>query len=333
MHALSQPLTAAVPTVPAVPACPVVRRADIETAIARMRDVLVPTPLIHNARRGAFLKLENLQVTGSFKVRGAFNALAAGIERGDRRPVVAASAGNHGQGVAWAARSFGIPACIVVPHTAPRAKVSGARDLGANVIEQAGSFDECAAVACEIAHDNHWRLIHPFDDPDVIAGQGTIAAEMDLRSGDVVLVPIGGGGLAAGISVWFGGTGVRVVGVQVEGVDAMSRLLRGEAARAPGGTIADGLAVTRPGKLSGEICRQMLSEIVLVTEDQVRETVVDLATRDRLIVEGAGAAAVAALPLFGGVRRFVVVSGGNIDFARLAQLSHDIVAPVVTGIL
>jgi threonine dehydratase len=294
--------------------------AEIELARARIRDVLPPTPLVYDGRRDAFLKLENLQATGSYKVRGAWNALAAGVARGDRRPVVAASAGNHGKGVAWAARAFGLPACIVVPRGAPRAKVVGARELGAQVIEEADSFAGCTAVAERLARANDWRLIHPFDDREVIAGQGTVVAEIETRPGDVVLVPIGGGGLAAGAVSWLCHRGVRVVGVQLEGVDAMNRLWRGQAPRPPRPTIADGLAVAAPGRLSAAICGRLLADIVLVSEEEVRRAMVDLATRDRLVVEGAGAVTVAALPRVRGERRIAVVSGGNLDPAALADL-------------
>jgi threonine dehydratase len=291
--------------------------ADIAAAEARIRPALAATPLLYNPRLGASLKLESFQITGSYKVRGAFNALAAQIERGDLRPVIAASAGNHGKGVAFAARWFGIDACVVVPSSAPRAKVNGARELGARVIELPGSFDDCAAFAHELAERNRWRFIHPFDDPEVIAGQGTVALEIEHARPDVVVVPVGGGGLAAGMALQLRSSGIRVVGVQVEGVDAMRRLLRGEPSRAPRPTIADGLSVGSPGELSAALCRELLDEIVLVGEEDVRKAVFDLASKDKLVVEGAGAVSVAALPRVAGCRRVAVVSGGNIDFAAL----------------
>jgi threonine dehydratase len=294
--------------------------AEIEAAEARLRPALAPTPLLRNQRLGALLKLENFQITGSYKVRGAFNSIAAHHERGDHRPVVAASAGNHGKGVAWAARWFGIDACIVVPRSAPRAKVNGARELGAQVIEHRGSFDECATFARELAIDRGWRFIHPFDQPDVIAGQGTVAMEIEHADPDVAVVPIGGGGLAAGMALRLRTRGIRVVGAQVEGVDAMHRLLRGESERVPAPTIADGLSVRCPGALSAELCRELLDDIVLVSERDVRRAVLDLASKDKLVVEGAGAVSVAALPQITGRNRVAVVSGGNIDFTTLSEL-------------
>jgi threonine dehydratase len=306
------------------PNCPVApSRASIEAAWRRLQPILAPTPLWSSAPRRAMLKLENLQVTGSYKVRGALNAIAAAYERGDHRAVVAASAGNHGKGVAWAARQFGLSACIVVPRSAPRAKVRGARDLGAHVIEHDGPFDDCSVVARDLAARHGWRLVHPFDDPDVIAGQGTLAVELEAAGADVVVVPIGGGGLAAGVSLWLAPLGVRVVGVQVQGVDAMRRRLRGECAREPAPTLADGLAVRSPGELTTALCRRWLDDVVLVTEDEVRRAIVDLASRDKLVVEGAGAVAVAALSRIEGERRIAIVSGGNVDLGALSRLSLE----------
>jgi threonine dehydratase len=299
-----------------------VRVSDIQAAIDRIAGRLARTPLIFDRRRDAYLKLENQQVTGSYKVRGAYNAIAAGVARGDRRPVVAASAGNHGKGVAWAAQAFGLAACIVVPRGAPRTKVAGARELGAEVLEHGHSFDDCTALAVNLADERGWRFIHPFDDPEVIAGQGTVAAELDAGPGDVVLVPIGGGGLAAGTAIWLAARGARVVGVQVEGVDAMRRVLRGEPRRRAAPTIADGLVVAEPGRLSRQICARLVSNIVIVGEDEVRRALLDLRTRDGFVVEGAGAVSVAGLahvPADAG-RRIAVVSGGNLDESLYASL-------------
>ena len=294
---------------------------SVEAAHRSLSAVLAPTPLVFSKSRRAALKLENLQATGAYKVRGAFNAVATQIKRGDRRPLVAASAGNHGQGVAWAARHFGLSACIVVPSAAPETKVAGARRLGARVMRHEGSLEDCVALARELAAREGLRFVHPFDDPDVIAGQGTVAVELADFAPDVVVVPIGGGGLAAGMAVWLRSRGARVVGAQIEGVDAMRRRLRGEDEMAPRATIADGLVVQSPGAITTELCRRLLDDIVLVSEDDVRRTIVELALHDKLIVEGAGAVAVAALPQVRGDRRVAVVSGGNIDFSALAELS------------
>ncbi|HVR60982.1 MAG TPA: pyridoxal-phosphate dependent enzyme [Polyangia bacterium] len=313
--------------------CPVpaVDAASIAAAVARIAAVMPPTPLLPAPGRGAFLKLENLQVTGAYKVRGAFNAVAAGIARGDRRDLVCASAGNHGLGVAWAARHFDRRATVVVPAGAAAAKVGGCRALGAEVITGGADVEACLRAARALAETRGARLLHPFDDPDVIAGQATVAVELLPFRPDVVLVPIGGGGLAAGVCVVLKPHGVRVVGVQVSGLDRFRRAWRSpppsplsssssfSAALPP--SLADGLRVAQPGALALSLCAGLLDDVVLVAEDQIAETVASLAMREKVVAEGAGAAAVAALPLVSGARKVAIVSGGNIDAAVLARLA------------
>jgi threonine dehydratase len=294
---------------------------DVRTAARRLAGILGPTPAIWSDARGGWLKLESLQVTGSFKVRGAANAVAAQVERGDRRPIVAASAGNHAQGVAWAARRFGLAAHVVVPTSAPRRKVAGCRALGAAVVERGASFEEAFDHAVELAAREGWRFLHAFDDPDVVAGQGTVALELSTLEPDVVLIPIGGGSLAAGMGVVLAERSIRAVGVQVEGVDAMARELRGAGGPfEPAATLADGLRVRRPGVLNRDLCGRVLEDIVTVPEAQVRSALVDLIAADRIAAEGAGAVAACALPLVRGRRKVAVVSGGNVDEAVLASL-------------
>jgi len=294
---------------------------DVEAAWRRLQHVLPATPLHHCQRRDAFLKLENLQATGAYKVRGAFNALAVQVARGDRRPVIAASAGNHAQGVAWAARHFGLAAAVVVPCGAPRTKLDGAERLGARVIEVEGDFERCVERARQLAEAHDWRFVHAFEDADVIAGQGTVALELGGHPVDVVVVPIGGGGLAAGVSLWCRARGIRVVGAQVVGVDAMYRRLARKAPCALAATVADGLVVRQPGRLTTAICRSSLECIVHVSEREVEAAMAELADRDKLVVEGAGAVAVAALRYVRGRCRVAVVSGGNVDLAELARLT------------
>jgi threonine dehydratase len=296
--------------------------ADVEAAAARMSGIIGATPTVWSEGRAAFLKLENRQVTGSFKVRGAFNAMAVAHARGDRRAVVAASAGNHGRGVAWAARHFGLRATIFVPRGAPRAKIDGARELGALVCEAGASFEDCLASARAHAALQGERLVHAFDDAEVVAGQGTVALELLDARPDVVVVPVGGGGLAAGMGLVLRRHGVRLVGAQVRGADAMRQRLAGVDARVPPvETIADGLRVLEPGHLTRALCAAALDEIVLVEEADVRATMADLFARDGLLVEGAGAVAVAALAQVTGARRVAVISGGNIDPATFASLT------------
>ena len=205
---------------------PEVTAGDVLAAQARLRRWIEPTPLHHADRFGCWLKLENLQRTGAYKVRGALNALLAAGERGDRRGVIAASAGNHAQGMAWAARRLGVACTAVMPVHVPRTKLAGVARLGARVILHGDSFDQAQAHAMALAESHGLRYLHPFDDPDVIAGQGTVGLELAAFAPDVVLVPVGGGGLASGIALALHAQGVRIVGVQVKGVDAMALKIR-----------------------------------------------------------------------------------------------------------
>lgn len=304
--------------------------ADVLVAQARLAAYLAPTPLHHAERFGCWLKLENLQRTGSYKVRGALNALLAARERGDRRTVVAASAGNHAQGLAWAAYRTGVAAITVMPTCAPETKIAGVRHWGATVRLHGDSYDETKAFAAALAAQNDWRLLPAFDDADIIAGQGTVGLELAALAPDVVLVPIGGGGLASGValalkSMRAGGRRVRVVGAQVEGVDAMARVLRGETPRAePAITLADGVRVKEPGLLTRSLLADLLDDVVIVREAELRETLVRLALEEHVVAEGAGALALAAGRRVAGKRKCAIVSGGNLDAGVLARLLADV---------
>ena len=298
---------------------------DILAAQARLRRYLPPTPLHYAERFGCWLKLENLQRTGSYKVRGALNALLAARERGDHRPVIAASAGNHAQGLAWAAYRLNVPAIAVMPHCAPQTKIAGVAHWGATVRLHGDTFDEARAFAMQLAERNGYRFLSAFDDPDVIAGQGTVGMEIASLAPDVVLVPIGGGGLAAGVALALHAQGVRIIGAQVEHVDAMHRALRGEPeGPLPAATLADGVRVKNPGLLTRDILSRLLDDIVIVREAELRETLVRLALEEHVIAEGAGALALAAGRRVAGKRKCAVVSGGNIDAAVLAGLLADV---------
>jgi len=297
---------------------------DVLRAAHRLSSVLPPTPLHRSERLGARLKLENLQRTGSYKVRGALNALMAMVESGDRRPVICASAGNHAQGMAWAARRLGLESHAVVPESAPRTKLRGIARLGAKVTLHGRCYDDAQAYATRVAAERGWRLLPPFDDVDVIAGQGTVGVELAAHKPDVVFVPIGGGGLAAGVALALRAKGVRVVGVQLHGVDAMARALAGdEGAIEPAATLADGIRIRRAGQLTRRVLATQLDDLVLVSEHEMRRALVRLATEERIVAEGAGALAVAALSKVPGRRKFAIVSGGNIDPALLAMLLAD----------
>ncbi|WP_374319725.1 threonine dehydratase [Pseudoxanthomonas kaohsiungensis] len=299
--------------------------ADVLAAQSRLRRYLPVTPMHHAERFGVMLKLENLQRTGSYKVRGALNAMLAARERGDQRPVICASAGNHAQGVAWAAYRLGVQAITVMPHGAPATKIAGVAHWGATVRQHGDSYDEAYAFARQLAEQNDYRFLSAFDDPDVIAGQGTIGIEIAPHTPDVVIVPIGGGGLASGVALALKSQGVRVVGAQVEGVDSMARAIKGDtAAIDPARTLADGVRVKVPGLLTRRLCARLLDDVVIVREAELRETLVRLALEENLIAEGAGALALAAGRRVAGKRKCAVVSGGNIDAAMLATLLSEV---------
>lgn len=320
---------------PAVASALSVTIDDVFAAQARLRGHLEVTPTHYAERFGCWLKLENLQRTGSYKVRGAMNALLAGRERGDTRTVIAASAGNHAQGLAWAAYRLDMPAITVMPKCAPQTKIAGVAHWGATVRLHGDTYDEAKAFAVELAQQYDYRLLSAFDDPDVIAGQGTVGLELAALAPDVVLVPIGGGGLAAGVALALKSCidgaqswrrqKVRVIGAQVEGVDAMARALRGEhAAFDPVATLADGVRVRTPGVLTQRMLETLLDDIIIVREAELRETLVRLALEEHVIAEGAGALALAAGRRVAGKRKCAVVSGGNLDAAVLAQLLSEI---------
>lgn len=303
-----------------------VTASDVLAAQARLRRYLNPTPLHYAERSGCWLKLENLQRTGSYKVRGAMNALLAARERGDLRPTIAASAGNHAQGLAWAAYRLGMQAITVMPKTAPETKIAGVAHWGATVRLHGETYDEAKAFANDLAAQNGYRLLSAFDDPDVIAGQGTVGLEIAAAlEPDVVLVPIGGGGLASGVALALKAQGVKIIGAQVEGVDAMARALKGDdAIIEPTATLADGVRVKVPGLLTRRVLQALLDDVVIVREAELRETLVRLALEEHLIAEGAGALALAAGKRVAGKRKCAVVSGGNLDAGVLATLLQDV---------
>jgi len=291
--------------------------SDIEAARERLAGVARETPLYPTetfsrlSGRSVFLKAENLQRTGSFKIRGAFNTIATLGEAERRAGVVAASAGNHGQAVAWAAREAGIPATIFMPQDAPMAKVEATRSYGGTTVLAGEGFEEAVAAAQAQVESTGATLVHAFEDPRVIAGQGTIGLELAEQApeAETVLIPIGGGGLAAGIAMALEERrpGVRVVGVVCQ----------------PGYTIADGIAVKYRGELASSILDRVLDDTVSVSDEEISEALVLCVERTKLLVEGAGAVGLAALlagrvPGSGSVA--VVLSGGNIDATTLISV-------------
>lgn len=272
------------------------------------------------------LKLENLQRTGAFKLRGALHKLLRLAPSLRSRGVVTASAGNHGLGVAHAARLLGVGACVVLPESVPLAKLTAIQRAGADVVISGADYDEAHAVALGLAKERGATYVHAFDDADVIAGQGTVALEMleDDPELDTVVVPVGGGGLLAGCGLVTRGRGVRLVGVQVEGAPAFARsFAEGTLIEAPPRTIADGIAVGRPAERTLEMARQTVDEVRTVSDEAVARAMLLLLERHKLLAEPAGATALAAVlearaPR--GRRVGVVISGGNIDPNLLAKV-------------
>ncbi len=309
---------------------------DIRAAEERIRPLIRETPLLPagelSRRLGArvLLKAENLQLTGSFKVRGASNRIALLSTAEREAGVVAASAGNHAQGVAFAARRLGTKAIAVMPIEASLAKVAAVRQYGGEVVQVEGAFDEAGRAADELAEREGMTRVHAFDDPSVVAGQGTLGLEIASQAPDVrlLVVPLGGGGLATGTAIAVKSLipEVRVVGVQAEGCAPYLASLRAHrpiGARSAN-TICDGIAVKQPGELTLPLVERWLDDVVTVSDDQVAEAMVMLLERSKLVVEGAGAVAVAALmqgkvsaPGEGSV--CAVLSGGNVDASLLAE--------------
>lgn len=301
--------------------------ADLEAARTRIAGIARVTPVYPSetlsrlAGRSVQLKAENLQRTGAFKIRGAVNTINSLTAEERRAGVVAASAGNHGQAVAWAAREAGIEATVFMPQDSPMAKVDATRNYGARVELVGAGFDESLAAAQEHVDAHSAAFIHAFEDERVIAGQGTIGLELaeQLPELGTLVIPIGGGGLAAGIAIALRALRpeVRLVGVQAEN---MCPLAGGTEHRY---TIAEGIAVKQPGTLTSTILRDALDDVVTVTDEQISHAIVLLLERTKLLVEGAGAASVAAV-LAGKAgdegEVGVVLSGGNIDPTLLIQV-------------
>jgi threonine dehydratase len=315
----------------------VVSTADVEAARERVADVVHRTPLDWSTtfadRSGAEavgLKLETSQRTGSFKLRGAYNAMARLDAPARDRGVVTASAGNHAQGVALAGRSLGVDATVVVPEGTPAAKVEATRGYGATVVVHGPTYEEAYEHALDLRDDEGLTFVHPFDDPDVMAGQGTVGLELDEQAPglDRVLVPIGGGGLIAGVATALKARDptISVVGVQPEGAaHAKPSLGRDEIVRLDAvDTVADGIADARLLPNTFAVLRERVDDVVAVRDADLAVAVALLAERAKVVAEAAGAAPVAAL-LSGGVdvdgeRVGAVVSGGNVDLLEHADL-------------
>ena len=308
---------------------------SIEAAAARIGASIYESPLMHSkmlsrlTENSVFLKLENLQMTGAFKERGALNRILTLTDEERRQGVIAASAGNHGQGVAYHATERGIPAQIWMPRLTPLIKLSATRAYGADVVLYGDNYDEACAAAIERSLERKAAFIHPFDDDAVIAGQGTIGLEL-LRQNpalDVIVVPVGGGGLIGGIgcAVKALNPRIEIVGVQTARLPSMQAALQQGPVDLPAkSTLADGIAVRRAGQRTLPLVSRYVDQIVTVDEDDIAEAILMLLEGEKTVAEGAGAVALAAV-LQGktghrGKNIAVLVSGGNLDVNLLARI-------------
>ncbi len=310
---------------------------DVQAALGRIRDLIYLSPCARSetlsrlSGASAFLKLENLQMTGSYKERGALEKLLTLGAAERARGLIAASAGNHAQGVAYHAGRLGVKATIVMPETTPIMKVANTRAHGARIVLHGANYDEAHAEARRLEQAEGLTFVHPFDDPSIIAGQGTVGLEIleQVPDADAIVVPVGGGGLASGVAVAAKALrpGIRVIGVETEVLPSMLAAL--EAGRPvtlePASTVADGIAVKRAGDLTFEHVRRWVDEIVTVSEEEIASAILYLLEREKTVAEGAGAVTVAALMNhrvqgLGGKQVVAIVSGGNIDVNLVARI-------------
>lgn len=309
---------------------------DVHEARERISPCIYHSPLARSEYFSAlwgsevYFKLENLQMTGSFKDRGAMNKLLALTDSERRCGVIAASAGNHGQAVAYHARRLGIPATIVMPSTAPIIKVENTRSYGAKVVQEGSDYDGSKAHAYELSQSQSLTFIHGFDDPHVIAGQGTIGLEILEEQPDIdaVLVPVGGGGLVAGVALAIKSISprVRMIGVQSEGMPSMMEALAAEKPvdMPPCRTLADGICVRRVGDLPFQLTSEFVDQVVTVSEEEIANAILLMLEREKTLVEGAGAVGVAAIHNnrvhLQGKKVAIILSGGNIDVNILSRI-------------
>lgn len=303
-------------------------------ASVMLKDVVRKTPVLKATGItdvcDLYLKPENLQNTGSFKLRGSGYKIAMMSEEDKKRGVIACSAGNHAQGVALAAQKYGIPAVICLPDSAPISKVEATRSYGAEICLVNGCYDDAYKKALELKEERNLTFVHPFDDEDVIAGQGTIGLEImnELDDIDAVIVPIGGGGLISGIAYAIKAIKpqIKVYGVQAAGAPSMFNSINDDKIETLSSvsTIADGIAVKTPGNNTFELVKKYVDEIATVSEDEIAAAILRLIEKQKMVAEGAGAVSVAAAMFkkfpIEGKRVVAVVSGGNIDVSILSRV-------------
>ena len=307
---------------------------DVYDAAAALRSVLRPTELIDSpffsgeCGNNVFLKPENLQVTGAFKIRGAYNKISRLNEVERQSGIIAASAGNHAQGVGYAARLLDTRARLVMPAATPIIKVEATRQYGVDVILHGDNYDEAYRKARELEAVHGHVFVHPFDDPHVIAGQGTLALEIlgQLDTTDVIVVPVGGGGLISGIALAAKmlKPGIRIIGVEPEGASCVAASLADKrVVELPAvDTMADGAAVKRPGELTFDLIRRYVDDVITVSDLDIIEAILLLMEKHKLVTEGAGALALAGLKHLPAAGQNVVclVSGGNIDISTISAI-------------
>ncbi len=318
----------------ATPATNLLTLADVQAAQGRIAGAVVRTPTLHSQTLSAitganiWLKFENLQFTAAYKERGALNALLLMDPERRNRGVIAASAGNHAQGLAYHGKRLGVPVTIVMPKTTPTIKVQQTASHGATIVLHGEKYDDANAHARELEGERGLTFVHPFDDPNIAAGQGTVALEMleDVPQLDTFLIPIGGGGLFSGM-----GTAIRalkpdakLIGVQAELYPSMYARINGVDMACEGDTLAEGIAVKQPGAFTSQIVKALSDDIVLVAERHLERAVSLLLQIEKTVVEGAGAAGLAALLAHGdhfpGANIGLVLCGGNIDTRLLANV-------------
>src|SRR4051794_2285255 len=313
---------------------------DIRGAVTRIQGAVIRTPMLvsrtlsESIGAEVWLKFENLQFTAAYKERGALNKLLQLTEEESARGVIAASAGNHAQAVAYHARRLGIPAIIVMPESTPTVKVTQTEGHGAKVVLHGRIVDDAFAKARELALENGYVFVHAFDDPQVIAGAGTLGLEMleDAPDLDSIIVPIGGGGLMSGISIAARAVkpDVELIGVEAELYPSMKCAIEGCHLPLGGDTLAEGIAVKQPGELTSRILKDLANEVMLVSERDLERAVAMLVGIEKTVVEGAGAAGLAAMlsdkARFAGKKIATILCGGNIDTHLLANvLVRDLV--------
>lgn len=306
----------------------------IRNAREALGTVATMTPVIHskfiNPEADVYIKCENMQVTGSFKLRGAYNKMVHMTAEEKSKGVVACSAGNHAQGVALAAQRENIPAIICMPAGAPLAKIEATRSYGAEVVLVSGVYDDAAIKATQLQKEKGYTFLHPFNDPYVIAGQGTIGLEVleQVEDAEVVFIPIGGGGLASGVAyaIKSENPNCKVYGVQAEGAPSMfESLAKGRVSVLKEiETIADGIAVKQPGDFTFSLCQEYLDGVVTVSEDEIASAILLLIEKHKMVAEGAGAVSVAAAMYhkadIKGKKTVCILSGGNVDITILHRI-------------